>query len=266
MLPDFLPLFDPILILLTIASGLAVGISLGLTGGGGSILAVPLLIYVIGVKDPHAAIGTSALVVGIIAATSMLSHRMHGHLRLKEGLMFASPGIGGTLIGTQLGLLTPANHLLLLFAAFMMIMGYRTFTRKPKTPISNNHAHGVILLQKNRLVLTGFLVGIAAGYFGIGGGFLIVPALMHSVGLSIIDAIGTSLLPVSAFGLSTGVQYFMQGQINWLIAILFVIGGIAGGFIGTKFAMKIPQQILLKVFGVLLFLIAIYIVVKTVTI
>ncbi len=264
MLPDFLPFFDPILILLTIVSGLAVGLSLGLTGGGGSILAVPLLIYVVGVKDPHAAIGTSALVVGVIAATSMISHRMHGHLRIKEGLMFAVPGVGGTLIGTQLGLLTPANNLLLLFAAFMVVMGYRTFTRKPKALILENHTHGTVLLQKNRLVLSGFLVGIAAGYFGIGGGFLIVPALMHSAGFDIIDAIGTSLLPVSAFGLSTAARYFIEGQISLLVVALFVVGGIVGGFVGTKFAAKIPQQKLLKVFGILLFLVSAYIVFRVV--
>ena len=265
MLLDFLSVLDPATILLIISSGLAVGISLGLTGGGGSILAVPLLIYVIGIKDPHAAIGTSALVVGIIAAVSMVGHKMHGHLRLKEGLMFAVPGMGGTILGTQLGLLTPANHLLLIFAAFMMVIGYRTFTKKPNVPITNNHVHGTVLLQKNKVALTGLLVGIAAGYFGIGGGFLIVPALMHSVGLDIMDAIGTSLLPVSAFGLSTATRYFLEGQINWLVAMLFVIGGVAGGLVGTKFAMKIPRPLLLKVFGVLLFVIAIYIVARTFT-
>lgn len=265
MLLDFLSVLDPTTILLIISSGLAVGISLGLTGGGGSILAVPLLIYVIGIKDPHAAIGTSALVVGIIAAISMVGHKVHGHLRLKEGLIFAVPGIGGTIMGTQLGLLTPANHLLLIFAAFMMVMGYLTFTKKPNVSVTNNHVHDTILLQKNRVALTGFLVGIAAGYFGIGGGFLIVPALMHSVGLDIIDAIGTSLLPVSVFGLSTATQYFLEGKINWLIAILFIIGGIGGGLVGTKFAMRIPRPLLLKVFGVLLFVVAIYMAVRTFT-
>lgn len=264
MLPDFLPFFDPVLILLTIFSGLAVGLSLGLTGGGGSILAVPLLIYVVGVKDPHVAIGTSALIVGAIAATSMISHRMHGHLRIKEGLMFAAPGIGGTLIGTQIGLLTPANNLLLLFAAFMMVMGYRTFTRKPKAQILENRMHHRILLQKNRQMVSGFLVGIAAGYFGIGGGFLIVPALMHSAGFDIVDAIGTSLLPVSAFGFSTAVRYFIGGQINLLVVLLFVVGGILGGFVGTKSAMKIPQQKLLKVFGMLLFIVSAYIVFRVI--
>ncbi len=264
MLPDFLLLLDPTTILLTVFSGLAVGLSLSLAGGGGSILAIPLLIYVVGVKDPHLAIGTSALVVGVIAAINMISHRVHGNLRVREGLMFAIPGAGGTLIGTQLGLLTPANNLLVLFAAFMMVMGYRTFTRKSNATISNNYSHQTILLQKKNVLITGFLVGIAAGYFGIGGGFLIVPALMHSAGFGILNAIATSLLPVSVFGLSTAIQYLVKSQINWLIAILFVLGGVMGGFAGTKFVTKIPQQKLLKVFGVLLFMIAIYIVLRVV--
>lgn len=258
MLPDPLLLLDPSTLLLTVFSGFAVGLSLSLTGGGGSVLAVPLLIYLIGIRDPHAAIGTSAFVVGIIAAINMISHRFHGNIRFREGLMFALPGVGGTLLGTQLGLLTPASHLLLFFAAFMGFMGFRMLKAKQKGPLSSQTPNRMILLQKNRVLFTGFFVGIAAGYFGIGGGFLIVPALMHSAGLDIISAIGTSLLPVSIFGLSTATRYLVAGQINVETSIPFVLGGIVGGIVGAKFAMRIPRQTLLRIFGILLFLIAIY--------
>lgn len=256
---------QPITILLSVISGIAVAFSLGLIGGGGSILAVPLLIYVVGVADPHVAIGTSALAVASNALTNMIHHNKKGHVRVKEGLAFALPGVAGALIGAQLGLLTPANNLLLLFAAFMAVIAVRMLRNKSEVSTRDvgNHSHNIILLHKKRLTLTGFLVGIAAGYFGIGGGFLIVPTLMYS-GLSIIDAIGTSLISVGAFGLTTAVRYSLDSQINWFIASMFIAGGIWGGMLGTKFASKAPKRTLSKIFAILLLVVAAYIILKTV--
>ncbi|MDE1863463.1 MAG: sulfite exporter TauE/SafE family protein [Thaumarchaeota archaeon] len=258
------PLLEGVLgILLPVLSGIVVGASLSLTGGGGSILAVPLLIYLIGIKDPHQAIGTSALVVGAIAAASMINHRAQGNLRVREGLTFGIPGVAGTLIGSQLGILTPSSELLLLFAIFMIVMGYRVFTRKPK-PAGTSWTVQQATSGRRNLAVSGVLVGIAAGYFGIGGGFLIVPALMHSAGLDIVRAIGTSLLPVSMFGFSTGIRYTAEGQISWQVAIPFVAGGLAGAFVGTKLVMRIPQQALLRIFGLLMFAVAGYMIFRTV--
>ncbi|HEX7207508.1 MAG TPA: sulfite exporter TauE/SafE family protein, partial [Nitrososphaeraceae archaeon] len=107
------------LISLITAIGILIGLSLGLIGGGGSILAVPLLVYVIGL-EPHMAIGTSALVVGINALISFIDHKKKGHVLLNKSLLFAIPGVVGTLIGSYLGLLTPASSLLILFAVFMI--------------------------------------------------------------------------------------------------------------------------------------------------
>jgi uncharacterized membrane protein YfcA len=251
---------DIVVILLLLASGTATGTVLGLTGGGGSILAVPLLIYVVGLKDPHLAIGTSALAVGMTAMISMLSHAKRGNLKVKEGLAFGLPGVVGAIAGAQLGLLTPANSLLLVFAAFMVIMGFKMFRKKhmdqPQMIIEDR---GRILVQKKRITVTGFLVGTAAGYFGIGGGFLIVPALIQSAGLNIIQALGTSLLSVSLFGLSTAGRYFGMGSVDFVIALLFVAGGIPGSLIGVKLATWIPKQKLTKVFGLLIIAVAVYI-------
>jgi uncharacterized protein len=111
----------------------------------------------------------------------------------------------------------------------------------------------------------GFLVGLAAGYFGIGGGFIIVPSFMH-LGLNIIDAIGTSLIPVSMFGFSTAIRYCINNQIEWIIALLFIIGGISGGILGTKFVEKAPRKMLSNVFAILLIIVAIYIILKSVLI
>ena len=161
---------EPIILFLSIISGIIVGFSLGLVGGGGSVLAVPLLLYVVGVKDAHTAIGTSALAIGIIAAINLISHRKKGNLKIKKGIAFAIPGVAGTLIGSQLGLWTPADNLLILFAAFMIAIGVLMIKKKATQKEITSGSSGLVLLKKN-LSLSGFSVGVLSGYFGIGGGF-----------------------------------------------------------------------------------------------
>ena len=112
--------------------------------------------------------------------------------------------------------------------------------------------------------MTGLLVGLASGYFGIGGGFLVVPALIHAIpGLNMIDAIGTSLLPVSTFSSVTAARYSLSGEINLPVAILFVLGGMIGGLYGTKLSSKVPKDTLKQVFAIILIVIAIYIIIKS---
>lgn len=258
-------ILEPLTIFLSIISGILVGSSLGLIGGGGSVLAVPLLLYVVGVKDTHMAIGTSALAIGIIAAINLLNHRKKGNLKIKKGIFFALPGIAGTLIGSQLGLLTPAENLLVLFAGFMVIVGFLMIKRNVSQVEIPSGNSGLVLLKKN-LSLHGFGVGILAGFFGIGGGFLIVPTMMYSGGLNIIQAIGTSLVSVTSFGFVTAGRYFVAGNVDFSIAILFVLGGIFGGYIGIKTSEKIPKDNLVKIFSILLFGVAAYIIARTILI
>ena len=256
-------ILEPLTIFLSIISGVLVGSSLGLIGGGGSVLAVPLLLYVVGIKDTHVAIGTSALAVGIIAAISLINHRKKKNLDLKKGISFAIPGIAGTLIGSQLGLWTTAENLLVLFAVFMGIVGILMIKRKSsKIEITSGNSE-LVLLKKN-LSFHGFSVGILAGYFGVGGGFLIVPTMMYSGGLNIVQAIGTSLVSVSSFGFVTAGRYFLECNIDLVIAMLFVIGGIIGSYVGIKASGKIPKENLVHLFAVVLFAIATYIVARTV--
>lgn len=255
----------PVMIFLSLVSGIVVGFSLGLIGGGGSILAVPLLVYVIGV-EPHVALGTSALAVATNALASLIHHKKVGHVKIKEGFAFAIPGVIGALIGAQLGLLTPSKHLLFLFGLFMIVMAIIMWRRKPVIPSNEtHHEHGTFFVHQNRIIITGFAVGSAAGYFGIGGGFLIAPALMYAASLNVIDAIGTSLLPVSAFGLTTAIRYSIEGQIQWLVSILFIMGGLCGGFVGTRLSTKINRERLVKIFSIILILVALFVIAKTFT-
>jgi len=257
-------IIDSFIIFLSIISGVIVGFSLGLIGGGGSVLAVPLLLYVIGVKDTHLAIGTSALAVGIIAGINILNHKKLGNIQIKKGLLFAIPGIAGTLLGAQLGLWTPSENLLILFAGFMAVVGFLMLKKNASKHEVTNGSSNFILLKKN-VSLSGFSVGVLAGYFGIGGGFLIVPTIMYSGGLNIIQAIGTSLVSVSSFGLTTAARYFVAGQVDLIIAVLLIIGGVIGGYFGAKTSEKIPRENLSKVFAVVLFVVATYIVIRTTT-
>jgi len=255
-------ILDPVIIFLSIISGVIVGFSLGLIGGGGSVLAVPLLLYVVGVKDTHLAIGTSALAVGIIAGISILNHKKLGNIQIRKGLLFAIPGIAGTLLGAQLGLWTPSENILILFAGFMAVIGFLMLRKNASKQEVTNGGSNLIFLKKN-VSLSGFSVGVLAGYFGIGGGFLVVPTIMYSGGLNIIQAIGTSLVSVSSFGLTTAARYFVAGQVDLIIAALLIIGGIMGGYFGAKTSEKIPKEDLSKVFAVVLFAVAAYIVIRT---
>ena len=257
-------ILNPLLVFLSIVSGVVVGFSLGLIGGGGSVLVVPLLLYVVGVKDTHVAIGTSALAVGIIAGISILNHKKLGNIQIKKGLLFAIPGIAGTLLGAQLGLWTPSENLLLLFAGFMAVVGFLILRKKISHHEVTNGNSNLILMKRN-VSLSGFSVGVLAGYFGIGGGFLTVPTIMYSGGLNIIQAIGTSLVSVSSFGLTTAARYFLAGQVELIIALLLIIGGVTGGYFGVKASEKIPKEKLSKMFAVLLFVVAAYIVTRTIS-
>lgn len=263
-------------ILLSLISGAIVGFSLGFIGGGGSILAVPLLLYVVGVQDPHVAIGTSSLAVSINAAINLLHHARKRNVKFGDGLAFAMLGVVGTIIGSQLGLLTPPSSLILLFALLMLVMATKMLINRPLVKeILGNHGRSrrlvdfsnltvprqISFLMPHRLKLMGLLVGLAAGYFGIGGGFLIVPSLLHS-GLNISNAIGTSLIPVSMFGATTALGYSFANQVNIVISILFVIGGAGGGFLGTKMLTRVPMNIITNVFGILTGIMGVYMILR----
>lgn len=266
------------IIFLSLISGAIIGFSLGFIGGGGSILAVPLLLYVVGLENPHVAIGTSALAVSINAAINLLHHARQKNIKFMKGLRFGIVGIVGTFIGSQLGLLTPPNNLILFFGLLMLFIATNMLTRKPSRS-SNPNGQGINcgslitcfglsryfnFFPSRRLELKGLLVGLAAGYFGIGGGFLIVPSLVSS-GFDISSAIGTSLIPVSMFGATTALRYSLENHINILISLLLVIGGIGGGFLGTTMLERIPKNIITNVFAILIAVVGIYIIIKFLT-
>lgn len=248
-------------LILSFISGILVGFSLGLIGGGGSILAIPLLIYFVGYDHPHLAIGTTALAVGINAFLNLIPHTRAGHVNYKIGAMFSLTGIAGVIFGAELGLLTPGGKLLFIFAAMMLFISAIMFRRSIHlNPVQAPFDKERKVPSKSviKIMLSGLGVGFLSGYFGIGGGFLIVPALMFSSGLEIINAIGTSLISVGTFGTVTTLTYALSGKIDLLISAFFILGGIGGGWLGAREASSLPTKTLTQMFSIIIAIVAFY--------
>ncbi|KAA0676010.1 sulfite exporter TauE/SafE family protein [Roseomonas genomospecies 6] len=243
--------------LLTILSGSLVGFSLGLIGGGGSILAVPLLLYVVGVPDPHVAIGTSALAVAANAFANLAQHARAGTVKWPCAATFAASGVVGALVGSTLGKAVNGESLLFLFALVMVAVGASMLRKRGSEGDPGVRINKSIAV---RLVGIGFLTGAISGFFGIGGGFLIVPGLLLGSGMAVLNAIGSSLFSVGAFGLTTAANYALSGLVDWTVAALFIAGGVVGGFAGMKAAVGLSTRkgALTKVFAGVLFAVAAY--------
>lgn len=215
--------------LLALASGGLIGLVLGLVGGGGSILAVPLLVYVVGIGSPHAAIGTAAVAVTANALASLIGHARAGRVKWRCASVFAVAGIVGAALGAELGKAVDGKRLLALFGLLMIGVGLSMFRKRraeevPDVRLTRDSA--AMLLP--RLVPIGLSVGLAAGFFGIGGGFLIVPGLILATAMPLSFAIGTSLVVVTALGLTTASSYAASGVVDWHITALLIVGGIVG--------------------------------------
>jgi len=242
---------------LGLASGMLVGFSLGLVGGGGSILAVPLMVYVVGVPDAHVAIGTSAVAVAANAAMNLSNHARGGTVRWSCALIFAAAGVAGAFTGSIAGKMVDGQKLLALFALLMLVIAVLMLKTRSRVGLPDAR---MTWTNTPAVLALGLWTGTLAGFFGIGGGFLIVPALMLATGMSIMNAISSSLVAVTAFGLTTAASYAWSGLISWNLAGLFVAGGIAGGLIGTRSARALADRrgALNIVFAVVIIAVALY--------
>ena len=241
---------------LSVVCGVLVGFALGLVGGGGSTLATPLLLYVVGVGSPHLAIGTGAAAVSVAAMTNLATHARAGHVRWRNAAMFAAVGIIGALVGSTLGKAFDGQRLLFLFGCLMiavaLLMLRSSDEQRPRYETrSDAKVAGLALFA-----------GMASGFFGIGGGFLIVPCLLFATTMPMIEAVGSSLLAVAAFSITTAANYARSGLVDWRVAALFVLGGVVGGFVGMKLAVKLceSKDRLRKVFAFVVLAIAAYVI------
>jgi uncharacterized protein len=243
--------------ILGLASGMLVGFSLGLVGGGGSILAVPLMVYVVGVPDAHLAIGTSAIAVAANAAVNLTNHSRGGTVIWSCALVFAAAGMAGAFGGSLLGKMLDGQKLLALFALVMLVIAMLMLKTRSRIGESD-----VKMSMSNlpAIVGLGLATGTLSGFFGIGGGFLIVPALMLATGMSIMNAVSSSLVAVTAFGMTTALSYAWSGLVSWGLACLFIAGGVIGGLAGTRAARHLSERrgALNMVFAAVIIAVALY--------
>jgi hypothetical protein len=243
-------------------SGGLVGFSLGMFGGGGSILAVPLMVYVVGVPGAHMAIGTSAFAVAVNAFSSLVNHARMGNVKWRCALVYSGAGIAGALLGSTIGKMVDGSHLLFLFALLMLVVGALMFLKRgregdPDAECSRENAGKVIGF--------GGATGAFSGFFGIGGGFLIVPGLIAATNMPIINAIGSSLVAVTAFGLTTSLNYALSGFVDWPLTLIFVFGGFFGGALGAYLARRLSgvKGRLNTLFAILIFVVALYMIYRS---
>jgi uncharacterized membrane protein YfcA len=246
---------------LAIPGAIAIGISLGLLGSGGSILTVPVLVYLVG-QDEKLAIAGSLFIVGSIAAAGSLQFLRSGLIQWRSVLIFGIPGMAGTWLGAYLATWVPGVTQLALFAVVMLVASW-LMLKPPDLENTDRTARATW-----KIAADGLAVGVITGLVGVGGGFLIVPALVLLGGLTMRQAVATSLVIIALKSFSGFYKYIdvLEQQdlaLDWRTLILITGLGIAGSFAGSHFAKRLPQEKLKAGFGYFLIAMGIYILVRS---
>ncbi|MFJ6359411.1 sulfite exporter TauE/SafE family protein [Pseudarthrobacter oxydans] len=234
-------------LLLVLALSVVIGLSLGVLGGGGSILTVPILVYVAGFEAKEA-IAASLFVVGVTSAVSVLSHARGGRVMWRTGLIFGAAGMAGAFVGGLLGGHIPGQILLIAFA-IMMVATSVAMLRGRKKKNDDGAAPVKHELPLGRVLLDGAVVGLITGLVGAGGGFLVVPALALLGGLPMSVAVGTSLVVIAMKSFAGLAGYLTTVQLDWGLTLGVTAAAIVGSLIGSKLAGRIPEAALRKAFG-----------------
>jgi len=225
--------------LLAALGGALIGLLLTLFGGGGSVLATPWLIYVVGVADTHMAIATSAAAVAVNAATGLAAQARAGRVKWPCATVFGLAGLAGSLVGAQLAKQVDGKALLGWFGAAMIAIAISMLIPKKNEGDPNVHLTPPMI---PKLAPVGLIAGLAAGFFGIGGGFLIAPGLMASTGMTLANASASSLLSVTLFGGATSLSYAASGQLLWPLFGALVAGGAAGTLAALPLARRLEGR------------------------
>lgn len=248
-----------------VLGALAVGLSLGVFGSGGSILTVPILIYLLRHPD-KAAIAESLAIVGSIALLTAVPYALGRHVRWRYALLFGLPGMAGTYVGAWLASYVPGYVQLFVFAGVMVMAAIRMWRRSSRKAAAMNDTRPTHHAAW-KIALLGVGVGTLTGFVGVGGGFLIVPALVLLAGLTMRHAIATSLVIIamqSAVGFSKHVEVIhrMGQAIDWQTIGLFIAVGVVGSLAGKRINERLPQRALQRGFAVLLIVMAGFILAK----
>jgi uncharacterized protein len=271
-------------VLLTLPLGLLIGVALGSLGGGGSILAVPALVYGVGL-GARQAITTSLVMVGISALAGLLSHLRHGQVQVSAGLWFGITGVGGSLLGSRLNRAIDPQVLLLVFSFVMLAAAWRMWATArrsspavapavrgtgggpaPSPPRAPGLLHGAVPDEDRRsrlalvagFVAAGTVVGFLTGFFGVGGGFVIVPALVLVLRFDMVAAVGTSLLVIAINSATALATRLATTGVAWHVALPFAVAGMVGAVAGHRLTRRAPSATLVRWFIVLLVSVAVY--------
>jgi len=215
------------------------------------------MVYAVGVRDPHVAVGTSALAVATNALINACGNARTGNVRWNIAIVFAAFGIVGAWCGSIAGKAVAGEKLLACFGVLMLCVAVMMLRRSARSQFPQVQSKGHLSVA---LPIVGLATGAISGFFGIGGGFLIVPGLIYAAGLGILSAIATSLVAVTAFGLTTAVSYARSGDIDWPLAAIFIGGGVVGGIAGAGLSRRLASRgVLERVFAVMLVVVAAYV-------
>lgn len=232
--------------------GLAIGLVLGLLGGGGAILAVPGLVYILH-AEPHAAIAASLAVVAVGALTGLLTHAHSGRVAWLTAFQLGLTGAAGAIAGAWLGQQVAGERLLALLGLFMLVAA-ALMVRRPSS------ADASAILSTWKALLIGLGLGVVTGFFGVGGGFLIVPALTLLLGLPMRLAVGTSLTIIAMNSSAGLLGYLGRGQVDWPLTVLVSLGAVVGAVVGGRLAGIVPERSLRRGFAGLITVVALYLV------
>lgn len=259
-----------------VVAGVAVGLSLGLTGGGGAIFAVPLLVYWIGI-DPPTAVAISLVTVATTAAVGAVERWRYGQVEIPIGLLFAAAGMLTAPLGSWLGGRIPEQPLLVAFAVLMLVIAARMWQKAGNVeerlpaaavaagsgPACRRDPEGRLRITSRCatvLALVGLAIGLLSGLFGVGGGFLIVPALVSFAAMGVPRAVGTSLFVMTLVGLAAIAAQVAAGRvIPPGIAGGFVAGSIPGLFAGSAIGRRLTGPLLARVFAIAIVLVAAFV-------
>ncbi|MEV7982826.1 sulfite exporter TauE/SafE family protein [Streptomyces sp. NPDC086519] len=244
-------------VILALVAGAVIGLALGALGGGGSVLAVPALIYLLGFS-PVAATTASLVIVTITSATALVAHAREEHVRWRTGLLFAAAGIGPAMVG---GALAAHISAAVLTAAFAVVAGVAAL----RMLRSRQAAEGVVTVRPGRAAAAGAGLGTVTGVLGVGGGFLAVPALVGVLGMRMRNAVGTSLLVITVNSLAalTSRAGTVEG-LDWAVVGPFVGAAILGAWDGKRLAAKVSGRTLQRIFALVLLAVAAFMLVDAV--
>lgn len=254
--------------LAVIPLALAIGLALGALGGGGSILAVPALVHVLG-QDPVTATTSSLIIVGITSLLSLQDHHRGGRVRFGQGLTFGLLGTVGSVAGSAASRLVPPELLMTVFAALMVVVGTLMLRRSPRgsvagaegdpdEPILTLHPLTCACPRLLKLLTAATLVGLLTGFLGVGGGFVLVPVLVLVLGFTMPVAVGTSLLVIAVNSATAFAARAQQGvgDLDWPLVLGFAGVAVVGSLIGSRIADRLPARALSQAFAVLVLVIA----------